>query len=279
MLVTQPGRDLTEQELRLLDDFLMRGQKTLIVIAGAANVAQGDSGMNVELDAHGIEQLLDRYGIEMKQDLVFDWQNAVKLTAERGSASSVSVAAIPVAQHDPKAPPEKQQLDAGFAGFFQLEELAFPLASSLVLHAERQPQATLRAVARTSGETTSVSGARVSARPGAAAAPAGERSQRTIAAVVEGTLKSAYTERQAQARVLVIAAPAFVTNPFARTSNSRENSGLLTADPVMRDWAQGYAQRHLTSVILSVKNLLDWSAADESLIACAALLVRKPEAD
>ena len=74
LIITQPGKDYTDKELRRIDQFLMEGNKSLVVFASAVNLKAGDATMKATLDTHGLEKLLDGYGIEMKKDAVLDWQ-------------------------------------------------------------------------------------------------------------------------------------------------------------------------------------------------------------
>src|SRR5262249_17779699 len=74
LIVTQPGKDFTEKELRRIDQFLMEGNKSLAVIASAVNLKASDGSMKATLSTHGLEKLLDGYGVEMKKDAVLDWQ-------------------------------------------------------------------------------------------------------------------------------------------------------------------------------------------------------------
>src|SRR5579883_2070206 len=58
LLITQPGKDLSDKELRRIDQFLMKG-KSLAVFASAVNVKANDATMNATLDLHGLDKLLD----------------------------------------------------------------------------------------------------------------------------------------------------------------------------------------------------------------------------
>ena len=44
LIITQPGKDFTDKELRRIDQFVMRG-RSLVVVAGAANLKASDSTM------------------------------------------------------------------------------------------------------------------------------------------------------------------------------------------------------------------------------------------
>ena len=48
LIITQPGKDLTEKELRRIDQFVMKG-KSLAVFASAVNMKANDATMNATL--------------------------------------------------------------------------------------------------------------------------------------------------------------------------------------------------------------------------------------
>ena len=58
LIITQPGKDLTEKELRRIDQFVMKG-KSLAVFASAVNIKANDATMNATLSTHGLDKLLD----------------------------------------------------------------------------------------------------------------------------------------------------------------------------------------------------------------------------
>jgi hypothetical protein len=190
---------------------------------------------------------------------------------------------IPVATHDPAAAGSDQALDQTFAGFFGLQRLAFPYASTLSLHPEKQPDASLQAVARTSARisTSSQDGALPIRLP--AQEPA-EGERRVVAALVEGQLHSAYSNRTARGRLLVIASSQFAANPFVVAEHHDEQPGHEghqhfppgDTNPQLLALGAGYAQQQLTSTILTFKNILDWATGGDALLPCGARLVARP---
>src|SRR6185436_259849 len=89
LIVTQPAKDISEKELRRLDEFVLRG-KSLAVFASWVNVKASDATMNATLSAHGLEKLLDGYGVEMKKDVVLDFGRSfrVNMFTQGGIASA-----------------------------------------------------------------------------------------------------------------------------------------------------------------------------------------------
>jgi ABC-type uncharacterized transport system involved in gliding motility auxiliary subunit len=290
LIITQPGKDYTEKELRRIDEFLMRGNKSLVVFASAVNLKSGDGSMKATLSTHGLEKLLAGYGIEMKKDAVLDWQRSVRLPVmtQTGAPAWIRAPAIVQTQHDPRFDDEHQLLDDGFAAFFRADELSFPFPSTLVPHADKQPEAKLKVVARTTtaawAETADTVDLKIS--PTWRAKP--PLDQRAIGIAVEGTLHAALgpgdgvevpSVSKEKSRVLVISAAGFLTNPFARSGSGTELGGQFAmmgpvgGDEQLQMIAQPYAQKYLTGTILSFKNTLDWMSGDSDLIAASAKIL------
>jgi hypothetical protein len=120
--------------------------------------------------------------------------------------------------------------------------------------------------------------------------PKGEAGQRAMAVVLEGKIKSAFGGQEALgipappispdgARLLMVSASQFFTNPFARAGNAppmppqMAMMGPMGGDEDMQMLAGPYAQRYLTNTILSLKNTLDWIGGDTDLLAASAKLI------
>lgn len=264
LVVTQPGEAFTDEELKQIDAFLMRGDKGLCIFAGAANVAAGDASMTARLATHGLERLLDGYGIELKRDVVLDWESSAEIAVmERDKPGKMRFPGLVSVRSDPG---EGSPLNGAFVPFFGLEELIFPFPSTLTPHPEKQPGATMRAVARSTAKSTSSAAETIALAPSDTLQPSGEYGSRVIAVGVEGALTSAFGAGAAkEARLLVVASPQFLANPFTRAAgqDSESIAGMLS---------QAYAQRYLTPMILAFKNTLDWAIDEEDITACSAAL-------
>ncbi len=272
LLITQPGEAFTEAELRKIDAFLMRGDKGLCVIAGAVNVAAGDTSMTARLDTHGLERLLEGYGVTLKRDVVLDWESSlgVPFMTQDGKSMTIRFPALVRVSSGVgdagDAGAGVGALDARFIPFFRLDDLMFPFPSSLVPHPEQQPGATMRVVARSSPQSTSVEADEIPLGPTAELKATGEQASKVLAVGLEGTIKSAFGAGQAKgARLLVIASPQFLANPFARAAGEVNDGAVGAMSPP-------YAQRYLTTMILAFKNTLDWAINEEDITACSATL-------
>ena len=292
VIITQPGKDFTDKELRRIDQFLMLGGKSLAVFASSVNLKPSDATMQATLTAHGLEKLLAGYGVEMKKDAVLDPYRSMQLgiPTETGRVIAIRDPAVIQLQHDPRYEDAQQPLDDTFAAFFRLAELSFPFPSSLVVHADKQPEAKLKVVARSPvawSETTDT----VELKLSPTWRPKLPLESKNIAVSVEGTLKAAMgagdgVEMAAvskdKSRVLVISSAQFLDNPFARSGAGQEMGGQfgmmgpVGGDEKLQMMAGIYAQRYITQTILAFKNTLDWMTGDANLIAVSAKLLMDP---
>ncbi|HYO98165.1 MAG TPA: GldG family protein [Polyangiaceae bacterium] len=297
LIITQPQKDYTEKELRRIDEFLMQGGKSLVVYASAVTLKPNDASMRASLSTHGLDKLLTGYGIQMNPDAVFDFGAQFRIgvmSPQTGRVTWVRHPGIAHVTNDARFSEEEKPLDTGFAPFFRMEEVIFPFPSSLTLQSNKQPaDVKVYAVARTTPATSVDKSESIDMKLRDEWRPKPPQSQRVIAAVAEGKLKSAFAgspseevklagERAAQAsRVLVISSSLFLTNPFAYAGNGPELGGqfqmfgAVGGDPQLQQIGQFYT-KHLTSTILSFKNTLDWMAGDADLLAASAKLIGVP---
>jgi ABC-type uncharacterized transport system involved in gliding motility auxiliary subunit len=293
LIITQPGKDFTEKELRRIDQFLMLGGKAVAIFASAVNMKANDASMKAELNTRGLEKLLDGYGIEMKKDVVLDWGRSYRIAMQTQLGQMVGYQApgIVQAQHDTRRDKNTQYLDQEFPSFFRVEEVSFPFPSTLVPHPEKQPEAELKVVARTTARTTVDTSANVDLKISANWKPTGEYAQRAIAIALEGKIKSAFHGQgdalgietspvsKEKSRVLVISASQFLANPFARAGNpppmppQMAMMGAFGGDEMLQMLSQPYAQKALAGMILSFKNTLDWMSGDLTLLATSSKLL------
>ncbi|MFO0613542.1 MAG: GldG family protein [Polyangiaceae bacterium] len=270
VLVTQPGKDYTERELRQIDAFVMRGGKSLTVLASAVNLRPYDASLTATLSTHGLAPLLSGYGVEMHADLVSDWEQsfALPLATPEGEAKSIPVWWVPA-----PAPPS---LDDTFLPFFRLKSLTLPFASSLSVHADRQPDATVKARARSSPTASVQTGSELDLglNHSLMKAPPAGSSQQVLAVSVEGPLRSAFDAElssKSPSNVLVIASSGFPTNPFARAGKAPpmppqlRMMGGSSGDHDLLTVAQIYSKEAFPTMVLALKNTFDWMSGDPDL--------------
>src|SRR4051812_22080408 len=295
LIITQPQKDYDEKELRRIDEFLMLGGKALVVYASAVTMKPNDAAMSATLSLHGLDKLLNGYGIKMSKDAVFDYGAQFRVgVPTQGGVTWIRHPGIAHVVADPRFDSENDKLlDTSFAPFFRMDEAIFPFPSSLTLDKSKQPaDVKVTAVARTTPATSVVTSDTVDMKLREHWEPKPPQEQRIIAATAVGKLKSAFAgnpsdtikpaERApSESRVLVVSSSEFLTNPFAYAGNGPELGGqfqmfgAVGGDPQLLMFAQPYT-KYLTSTILSFKNTLDWMAGDSDLVAASAKLIGDP---
>jgi hypothetical protein len=275
LIVTQPGAQYTDSELRALDEFLMRGDRALVVYASAVTLKAHDVSMRASVRATGLERLLSGYGIQMNTDAVFDFHSALTFAVTNGN--DVSTVAYPGVARVQRATGSSAGLDSSFAPFFLMDEVMFPFPSSLTLLPKRQPSdVKIRSVASTTSQSSLEGGGTLNLLPTPPRKPKGPLASRIVAAVAEGRLRSAFagetptaSDRRApsSSRVLVVSSGLFLTNPFVYSLDPN-----APEEEMVRQLSQRYT-RHLTSTILSFKNTLDWLTGDADLIEASSKLL------
>ncbi len=297
LIITQPGKDLTDKELRRIDQFVMKG-KSLAVFASAVNLKANDATMNATLNLHGLDKLLGGYGVDVDKDVVLDLQRHVRLIVPTsGGIAAAELQQILEVQDDSRGSDKDQLIDTSFPCLFRVQDVAVPLVSSLTLKADKQPSAKMHVVMRSSPSAVHLTGESADLRPfqkWASKFKGLKQEQFAIGADVEGTLKSAFPEGDKEgveapaqstkpARVFVIASSEFLANPLARAGNAPENMGQmgmmmpnLGGDEQLLMLAGPYAQQFITGSILVFKNTLDWLSGDTDLLAVSAKLLSEP---
>jgi ABC-type uncharacterized transport system involved in gliding motility auxiliary subunit len=296
LIITQPRKDFSDKELRRVDEFMMKGNKSLVVIASAVTLKPQDAQMEATLSLHNLDKLLRGYGIEMKKDAVMDFgaQFAILVPTQTGGVTSIRHPGIAHVVADPRMPEGQALLDPKFAGFFRMQELSFPYPSSLQLLRDKQPDGVeLQAVARSTPETSVVTTDTVDMRLKTGWEPKPPMEQRIIAATAKGNLRSAFVNEKdesiavperavAPSRLLVISSSQFITNPFAYSGNGQEMGGQFQmmgsvgGDPTLQAIATPYAQRYLNNTLIAMKNVLDWMTGDSDLIEASAKILAEP---
>jgi ABC-type uncharacterized transport system involved in gliding motility auxiliary subunit len=275
----------------------MKG-KSLAVFASAVNVKPSDATMNATLGLHGLDKLLEGYGIAMQKDVVLDIRRHARLVVPTmGGLAAAEMPQILEVQDDPRFTGSEQLVDTSFPATFRISDVAVPFASSLSLKTEKQPGAKAQIVMRSSPASVHLTGETADLAPfekkWASKIKGQQGQQYAIAANVEGTLKSAFSEGEKQgvdapeksakpARVFVLASSQFLANPLARAGNGPDMGQYgqmmpsLGGDKDLQMIAGPYAQQFITGAILVYKNTLDWLSGDTDLLAASAKLTAEP---
>jgi ABC-type uncharacterized transport system involved in gliding motility auxiliary subunit len=296
LIITQPGKDLTEKELRRIDQFVMKG-KSLAVFASAVNIKANDASMNASMNSHGLEKLLEGYGVAMDKDVVLDiWRHARLGVQTAGGVAPVDVQPVLDVQDDTRFSGDEQLVDTSFPGLFRVEDVAVPFASSLTLKADKQPGAKMQVVMRSSPAAVHLTGDSIELKPRqkwATKMKGLQQKQFAVAANVEGTLKTAFPDGEKQgveapaqstkpARVFVISSSQFLANPLSRAGTGPDMGQFgmmmpnLGGDEELLMLSGPYAQQYITGSILVFKNTLDWLTGDTDLLAVSAKILSDP---
>jgi ABC-type uncharacterized transport system involved in gliding motility auxiliary subunit len=296
LIITQPGKDISEKELRRIDQFVMKG-KSLAVFASAVNVKANDATMNATLSTHGLDKLLAGYGIGITQDVVLDRGHDVRVVVPTmGGLAQPDFPAMIEVQDDPRYAGNERLIDTSFPALFRVQDLAVPFASSLVIKADKQPNAKVQVLMRSSPVAIHLTGETADLKPfqkWALKLKGQTQEQYPLAASTEGTIKTAFPEGDKQgveapaesvkpARVFVLASAEFMANPFARAGNGPDMGQYgammpnLGGDEQLLMIAGPYAQQFITGSILVFKNTLDWLSGDTDLLAVSAKILSDP---
>ncbi|MGH7439285.1 MAG: GldG family protein, partial [Polyangiaceae bacterium] len=201
LIITQPGKDITEKELRRIDQFVMKG-KSLAVFASAVNVKANDASMNATLSTHGLDKLLAGYGIGMSQDVVLDRGRDVRvMVPTMGGLAQPDFPPMIEVQDDPRFSGNEKLVDTSFPALFRVQDIAVPLASSLTVTADKQPGAKVQVLMRSSPVAVHLTGDSADLKPFQKWAPklkGQKQDQFALAASVEGTLKTAFPDGDKQ---------------------------------------------------------------------------------
>jgi ABC-type uncharacterized transport system involved in gliding motility auxiliary subunit len=296
LIITQPGKDISEKELRRIDQFVMKG-KSLAVFASAVNVKGSDATMNAELNNHGLDKLLEGYGIKVKKDVVLDFGRSfrVGVMTQTGMPATALFPQFINVEDDSRYEGDEKRLDTAFPSFFRVPQVIWPFASSLELDRTKQPEVAadkMKIIARSTQYAIHETTDKVDLKPFRAWKPKGTWEQFGIGATVEGPLKSAFLtgdkqgveapeKSKAPARILVVSSSQFLANPLARAGAGQEMGGQMGMPPMggdeqLQQLAMPYAQMVLTTTILSFKNTLDWITGDTDLLAVSAKILAEP---
>lgn len=263
LVVTQPERDLAEDDLRRIDRFVLKG-KPVAVFASAVNVARGDPAMKPVLSAHGLDRLLTGYGIMMNRDLVIDPGSS---WFSQGSRIRLSQVLDPSPGSEGRA---TGWFNDEFPGLFRVTQLLAPFVSSLELVPDRQPRATFSVLARSSVGSVRLTEAPTDLRlrHDWSALSKGSARSLAVSVLVSGRMHGALPGDEESlsrsptttSRVFVVSSSQIFANPILR-------SGLpddAEVAAVLHDY-----QASLAASLYAFAATLDWLTAGDDLLACS----------
>ncbi len=270
LLIVGPKERFTEDELRRIDQYVMRGG-SLGVFGGSLSVdLGGQSGPSAQPVDTNLGQLLEPWGVEMESTIVADAQcSRAPMRGPLGLQVLVPYPPIPVLQLD------ETQLEHPV--MFQLASPMLPFVSPLKV-GEAPAGTTVSVLGRSSADSWTISGATIPLEPRnprewqmtSSAGPF------DLMVAIEGTLPSAFAAPISEEG----AAPAVQAPPAAErdvrvlvtgTSTFLEDSFMPPRPP------QGEVQ--MNAALALALNAVDWLAADSDLVAIRAKTIEEPALD
>lgn len=269
LLVLGPQEPFSDQELRRIDQYVMRGG-SLGVFGGAVAVdLGGQTGPSGRPVGTRLDSMLGRWGVELSSKIVADAQcSRAPMAGPLGLQVLVPYPPIPVLQLD------EAQLEHPV--MFRLASPMLPFVSPLNV-GEAPANTKLSVLARSSSDSWTMSGSAISLEPRNPRdwQMSTEAGPFDLMVAIEGKLPSAFaapiTEEGASAiptlpvaerdvRVLVVGTSSFLEDPF-----------MPPRPP------QGEVQ--MNAALALALNSIDWLAADADLIAIRAKTTEDPALD
>jgi gliding-associated putative ABC transporter substrate-binding component GldG len=204
LLIAGPKEKFTEDELKKIDAFVMRG-KALIIMADGVNIAKSLGAVKNELDW---EKLLSAYGLKLNNNLISDTSNGRASFSSNGGAYTMTY--MVNYPFWPKILPNN--MDKANVIVANLQSLIFPWASSV--EAEPREGLEISYLVKTTGD------ARAEAEDFVidpkAAGNSGQAGQYNLAVLVSGRLSSAFGAGSTdKAKIVLVGDSDFATDMFS----------------------------------------------------------------
>ncbi|MCC7539512.1 MAG: GldG family protein [Deltaproteobacteria bacterium] len=273
LIVSGPTKELNERELRRIDQYLMRGG-SVGIFTGNVNVEIEQAPNFTAAEAtHGLNRLLEGYGIRINKNLVFDRQ-CVPLPA-RGPGG------MPVLLPYPAWPVVSfNEQQSAHPVAFRLPQVVMPFASVLSrprLRASKSVRVT--DLMRTTDESWVQSGS-YELDPMQRWRPEGRGGPFTLAIAAEGRLRSAFAGRPA-AEGGESSESGNIEAPATATKDARllvvGSSGF--ADDNILAFLSRMQRSQTPSNLALLLNAVDWLAQDADLVAVRAKEVEDPQVE
>lgn len=269
LLVVGPTEAFSDEELRRIDQYVMRGG-SLGVFGGALAIdLAGNLGPSARPVSSRLDGILGSWGVRMSSKIVADAQcSRAPMRGPLGLQVLVPYPPIPVLQLDP------EQLEHPV--MFRLASPMLPFVAPLELG--DAPEATsMTVLARSSEDSWTMSGPTISLEPRNPSEweMSSDAGPFDLVVAIEGKLPSAYA-----APINEDAADAIQAPPVAErdvrvlvvgTSTFLEDTFLPPRSP------QGEVQ--MNAALALALNAIDWLAADSDLIAIRAKTIEEPALD
>ena len=302
LIVTQPEEEIPSKELRRIDAFLMTG-KAIAVFANTLHIKDADVSMNTNFTGMGLDKWLSGYGIDFKNELIFDKEQFWTPVLAGPNGLGIQLEPYPLIFMG-DASRGDTTIDNKFPPVFRLPQVAVPFPEEITIDKARAggDAVKINPVIRTTPNVVTVQGTAISLNPvkglgqgatGQKDSPRKKGEEAILAVDMEGPIKSAFpgggegvegvpTNAPASARLFVVSSGYYFGNPFQDAGKSPFGGMMPGMDPNMgadedlMRYAQIYQRARMTSLLVA-KQTCDWISQETDLLAAGAKLLAEPE--
>jgi|WetSurMetagenome_2_1015567.scaffolds.fasta_scaffold08155_4 gliding-associated putative ABC transporter substrate-binding component GldG len=251
LLLVGPKEKFTEDELKKIDAFVMKG-KSLIILADGVNVAKGSNAVKNDL---GWDKLLSGYGLKLNNDLVSDTSNGrASFSSNNGAYTMNYMINYPLW---PKILPNN--LDDKNVITANLQNLILPWASSIEITLKDGENISVLAKS-TNSAWLQTDNFNINPR---AVIPSVKAGQYDLAVYVSGKLTSPYGQGSTdEARIILVGDSDFATDNFAGSGSDNmlffQNiaDGLTLDSDLINIRAKSATERPIKPLENSTKNII-----------------------
>ncbi|MEZ4252264.1 MAG: Gldg family protein [Polyangiales bacterium] len=262
LLIVTPGNEISEAELRNIDQYVMNGGSLGIFGGGLSLDIQSQEPAATTVSS-GLNAMLSRWGVELRSDVALDFQcSRAPMAGPMGMQVAVPYPPVAILTFDEAA--------MEHPALFRIPTAVWPFSSTLALTTAPEG-VNVEVLGRTSENSWRDTAPSVQLRPRHPREwrPNGDLGPFPVLAAISGELPSAFaggqsssenagrTSSEGDVRVLVSGTGAFLRDEF-----------IPQAGPD--------GQRQLSGGLAFALNAIDWLAADDDLIAIRAKNVEDP---
>lgn len=209
LIIAGPKEQFSEDQLKAVDAFLMRGGSLLVLVDGV----KVEEGLIASSNNVGLDVLLENYGIKLNHDLVLDVSNSIASFTQGFFTFSANYPFWPKIV--------KNGFDQENAAVANLESLVLPWSSSLKVLADKITETNqVSYLARTTNSAWNQV-ENFNLNPQQNFALSGGSNQYTLAAAIFGKFNSAFGANSVDTgRLIVVGDSDFVKDGFARNNHN-----------------------------------------------------------
>jgi ABC-type uncharacterized transport system involved in gliding motility auxiliary subunit len=272
LLIIGPETPLSEDELRNIDAYVMKGG-SLGILGGTLKIKQDQSELSASPVDSGVNRLLEKWGVSMGKEVVADAQcTQVPMRTQLGIALPVAFPPVPIIGFD-----EEQ---AKHPAVYRMDQAMLPFSAPLKLNdaLKGNKDVSVSVLARTTARSWLLEGETIDLKPRNPRewAIGDKRGPYPILIAIEGKLPSAFkAEAVSSAEGAAPAGPKGPAQAEKPVHVFVAGTGGFLRDEFMPPPDRG-GERELTSAVALGLNAIDWLAQEDALIAIRAKNVEEP---